>query len=183
MSFKQEIERIESLREAFRSYLLEIGDELAAAAPPAAQPAPAAPPTAPAQQQQATPDQAVDPLAQQQQPGASPEYTAQQFVDDLNKIRGGRSFDDQDVFQQITTMFANIDPTSKETIRTILGQLESIVTPAQQGQQPQAGAQQQDAGAQAVQDTQMYNANINAAPGQPPAPPASFAAPTEAPPA
>jgi len=178
MSSKNNIEKIEMLREAFKSYFFEAGDELAAA--PAAPAVSAQQPAQQPQQQIPNPDQTMDPLAQGQQQ-ATPEYTVQQFMDSMNKIRGGRSFDDQDVSQQINALFTNLDPVSKETLRNIVGQIESIVTPIQGQNQPEQP--QGDGNLPTVQDTNAYNTNVNAPAGSPPAAPASFAAPQEAPPA
>lgn len=180
MSSKNTIEKIEMLREAFKSYFFEAGDELAAAPPAAPAVSAPAPAQQPQQQQTPNPDQTMDPLAQGQQQ-ATPEYTVQQFVDSMNKIRGGRSFDDQDVYQQVNTLFTNLDPVSKETLRNVVGQIESIVTPIQNQGQPEQP--QGDGNLPTVQDTNAYNSNVNAPAGAPPAPPASFAAPQEAPPA
>lgn len=117
---------IESIRKSYDSFILqEVGEQPPAPAAPAPA-APAAPGAPPADDPTALLNQVDDPNA------AAPqgiEYTTEQFVEDLNKIRGGRSFDDQDVYQQIDTMFQGVDPTSKETIKNILQQLSAIVTP------------------------------------------------------
>jgi len=171
MSSKKELEKIETLREAFNSYIHEAGDDLnmGGAAMPAAPQAPAAPqgPQTP------NPDVTMDPLQQGTQPAAA-EYTIQQFVGSLNKIRGGRSFDDQDVYQQVNSLFMGLDPVSKENLRNVIGQLESIVTPVQQNQQAADGS------LPSVQDTQAYN-QASAAPAGAGSPPPSV--PGEAPPA
>lgn len=172
MSSKKELEKIEMLREAFNSYIHEAGDELNMGAAPM----PAAPQAAAPQQggpQTPNPDVTMDPMQQGAQPAAA-EYTIQQFVSSLNKIRGGRSFDDQDVYQQVNTLFAGLDPVTKESLRNVIGQLESIVTPVQQNQQSPDGS------LPSVQDTQAYN-QASASPAGAGSPPP--AVPGEAPPA
>lgn len=118
---------IESLRSSYDRFIMQEVGEPQPPAPGAPAPAaPAAPAAPPADDPTALLNQVDDPNAVAPQ---GIEYTTEQFVDDLNKIRGGRSFDDQDVYQQIDTMFQGIDPTSKDTIKNILQQLSTIVTP------------------------------------------------------
>lgn len=151
LSDAQKLELLEAIRQDIKSYLSEQAPAPAQGAPIA--PTPGAPPAAPATQApQVTPDQTADLLSDlgNLEAGApAVEYTLEQLVDSLNKIRGGRSFDDQDVYQQLETAFNAIDPASKETLRNVIEQIATIVTPVD-GQQPPAEQQPQQ---QAPTDT------------------------------
>lgn len=167
---QQKLIIIEALRSDFDKYFMtEVGEQ-----PPAPGAPPAAPAAAPAAPAAPAADDPTAMLGQLDDPNAAPpvDYTTEQFVEDLNKIRGGRSFDDQDVYSQIDTMFQQVDPTSKEAVKSVLQQLAPIVTPP-------AGTEGGDIPAQVDPSGQSMNTPPAAAA---PAAPA-VSAPAEAPPA
>lgn len=88
------------------------------------------------------------------------QYTVDDMIDELNAIRGGRSFTDPEVYGRLVTFFKGLEPEQKTNLDTLLTQIAELVTGVddapqgnqQQGQSgqsqptpPEGGAPQQSA--------------------------------------
>jgi hypothetical protein len=72
------------------------------------------------------------------------QYTVDDMIDELNAIRGGRSFSDPEVYGKLVTFFKNISDDQRTNLDTMLTQIAELITgvddaPADQ-QQSQAPA-------------------------------------------
>jgi len=102
--------------------------------------------------------QSADTAVPQQEPGSPPpvatpdtqipaQYTVDDMIDELNAIRGGRSFTDPEVYGRLVTFFKNLGEEQKSNLDTLLTQIAELVTgvddaqPEQQ-QQGQSGQAQ-----------------------------------------
>lgn len=92
--------------------------------------------------------------AQGQDQGAVPkQYTVDAMIDELNAIRGGKSFSDPEVYGKLVTFFKNLGDEQKTTLDTLLSQIAELVTGVDDDvpqQQQQSG---QSAGGQPPPDT------------------------------
>lgn len=74
------------------------------------------------------------------------QYTVDNMIDELNAIRGGKSFSDPEVYGKLVTFFKNLGEEQKSTLDTLLSQIAELVTGVddispQQQQDQSAGAQ------------------------------------------
>lgn len=157
MSLREEYKRLKSLQEqeivkTINSFITE---QEAPMAPPAQPPAAAPVPT--------DPSQAQPPVeATQEKTG---DLTIDDLIEKLNTIRGGRSFDEPEVYSDMEKLLGGLDPSSKEVIKNFVTELSRIVTlNTQQGGEVQQAGQNQP-------------------PAPPAQPPAQAPAPQAAPPA
>jgi hypothetical protein len=122
-------------------------------------------------EQDAAAQQAAAAVAETPPPVATPEnqaqganqgtvqkqYTVDTMIDELNAIRGGKSFSDPEVYGKLVTFFKNLGEEQKSNLDTLLSQIAELVTgvddavPQQQNQSvgaqppPPGGAPQQAA--------------------------------------
>ncbi len=113
--------------------LREQGEMMGAPPPPAGleAPAPQTPPPPP-----------VSPDGQQQ----PPEFTVDDLIDRLNVIRGGKSFDNPEIYKAISNFFNVIPLVEREVLdRTLTGISKAVINVGEEGvpQAPPGGAQQQ----------------------------------------
>jgi len=73
------------------------------------------------------------------------QYTVDGMIDELNAIRGGRSFSDPEVYGKLVTFFKNLGEEQKNTLDTLLTQIAELITGVDDAPAPQ---QDQSAGAQ-----------------------------------
>lgn len=114
-----------------------------------------------AQQQQ----QAAAAVAETPPPVATPEnqaqeteqgtvqkqYTVDIMIDELNAIRGGKSFSDPEVYGKLVTFFKNLGEEQRSTLDTLLTQIAELVTGVDDAPSPDM-QQDQSAGAQPPPD-------------------------------
>ena len=86
-------------------------------------------------QQMAQPPQNVPPTPPSQPDPNAPQQPEQTTVDTiiekLNVIRGGSSFDDPEVYGQLTTMFNNMDPAAAQILDNQLNDIGKVVSIAE----------------------------------------------------
>lgn len=89
--------------------------------------------------QQQVAQQTADQQVPQADPGDPPpvttpdtqvpkQYTVDDMIDELNAIRGGRSFTDPEVYGRLVTFFKGLEPEQKTNLDNLLSQIAELVT-------------------------------------------------------
>ena len=76
------------------------------------------------------------------------QFTVDNMIDELNAIRGGKSFSDPEIYGKLVTFFKNLGDEQRSTLDTLLSQIAELVTGIDDVAQQQQQQQTQNAGAQ-----------------------------------
>lgn len=79
----------------------------------------------------------------QEQASVPKQYTVDNMIEELNAIRGGRSFTDPEVYGRLVTFFKNLGEEQKSSLDTLLTQIAELVTSVDDSAQGQQGQQSQ----------------------------------------